>query len=623
MKNLLKLIPFIFVVMLFFVSCENNIAPSPTYYTVTFDSNGGTTVASQTVENGKTATKPQAPTKAATEKFTYTFEGWYNGSTVFDFTMPITANITLKAKWTEEQQSDDSTVHSNTENSHSGDSEQNENAENIITDENNHQHSFSELWSYDENYHWHAATCVHTEQISDKELHSWNEGEITKLPTLTEKGYRKYTCSICNATKSVAYSYEESDLYLENDTLCVNSIPKINGYFVSINNYIPASGKVYITSKCSEISMIGCTNMKSLGISGEVKNISNTAFSGCSNLESVKLEIGLQKIGKNAFLNCSSLRTIIIPNTVSEIGKWAFWGCEKLESITLPKSLAKIDDNTFRNCTSLTEIEIPNSVTSVGTAAFAGCANLKKVIMYDNVKEIESAAFPDNITELEIGDSIQYDRSSIGMMSGLTKVKITLTNATVIGKNSFWGCNNLTDVQILKNHNEKIIIDDDAFCGCVSLKEFPFDIVGEIKSSSFLRCGFETLHLTAKTVGKNAFAGCKNLRTIHLNQGVENLGEGAFYNISHAADGIKTINVYISNTVKSIEQYNFFNCCNTYLKFENSGNWHTTVILPDSIYEYDNAVEANTVYEVPNNYGTNQYKELTMFAVGDTILIEN
>ncbi|MBR4600063.1 MAG: leucine-rich repeat protein [Treponema sp.] len=621
MKNLLKLIPFIFVGMLFFVSCENNIAPSTTYYTVTFDTDGGTAIASQKVESGKTATKPTDPIKSG-----YIFFAWHNGSAAFDFTTPITANITLKAKWTEEQQSDDSTAHSNTENSSSGDSEQNENgnAENITTDENNHQHSFSELWSYDENYHWHAAICVHTEQISDKELHSWNEGEITKLPTLTEKGYRKYTCSICNATKSVAYSYEESDLYLENDTLCVNSIPKINGYFVSINNYIPASGKVYITSKCSEISMIGCTNMKSLGISGEVKNISDTAFSGCSNLESVNLEIGLQKIGKNAFLNCSSLRTIIIPNTVSEIGEWAFWGCEKLESITLPKSLAKIDDNTFRNCTSLTEIEIPNSVTSVGTAAFAGCVNLKKVIMYDNVKEIESAAFPDNITELEIGDSIQYDRSSIGMMSGLTKVKITLTNATVIGKNSFWGCNNISDVQIVKNHNEKTIIDDDAFCGCNSLKEFPFDIVEEIKSSSFLGCGFETLHLTAKTIGKSAFAGCKNLQTIHLNQGVENLGEGAFYNISHAtADGIKTINVYISNTVKSIEKYNFFNCCNTYLKFENSGNWHTTVILPDSTYEYDNAVESNTVYEVPNNYGTNQYRELTMFAVGDTILTEN
>ena len=47
------------------------------------------------------------------------------------------------------------------------------------------------------------------------------------------------------------------------------------------------------------------------------------------------------------------------------------------------------------------------------------------------------------------------------------------------------------------------------------------------------------------------------------------------------------------------------------------------MILPDYTYEYDNAVESNAVYEVPNNYGTNQYTELTMFAVGDTILIEN
>jgi len=65
-----------------------------TKYTVTFNSDGGSTVAKQTVEEGKKATEPKAPTKKG-----YTFKGWYLGSTKYNFSNKVTKNITLKAKW--------------------------------------------------------------------------------------------------------------------------------------------------------------------------------------------------------------------------------------------------------------------------------------------------------------------------------------------------------------------------------------------------------------------------------------------------------------------------------------------------------------------------------------------
>ena len=52
---------------IFLVACDEE-----TYYTVTFDSDGGSEVDSQSVENGKKATEPTAPTKDG-----YTFAGWY------------------------------------------------------------------------------------------------------------------------------------------------------------------------------------------------------------------------------------------------------------------------------------------------------------------------------------------------------------------------------------------------------------------------------------------------------------------------------------------------------------------------------------------------------------------
>ena len=68
--------------------------PETTKYTVTFEANGGTSVAKQTIEEGKTATKPKDPTRTG-----YTFLGWYLGNTKFDFNTKINSNITLKAEW--------------------------------------------------------------------------------------------------------------------------------------------------------------------------------------------------------------------------------------------------------------------------------------------------------------------------------------------------------------------------------------------------------------------------------------------------------------------------------------------------------------------------------------------
>ena len=66
-------------------------------YTVTYESNGGSTVPSQTVKYNETANKPADPTKSG-----YTFAGWYTEEKLtnkYDFATPVTGNITLYAKW--------------------------------------------------------------------------------------------------------------------------------------------------------------------------------------------------------------------------------------------------------------------------------------------------------------------------------------------------------------------------------------------------------------------------------------------------------------------------------------------------------------------------------------------
>lgn len=69
------------------------------YYTVSFDlnGNGSTPIASQTVEEGQTATVPAVP-----DDPDYSFTGWYTEKecvNAYDFATPVTANITLYAGW--------------------------------------------------------------------------------------------------------------------------------------------------------------------------------------------------------------------------------------------------------------------------------------------------------------------------------------------------------------------------------------------------------------------------------------------------------------------------------------------------------------------------------------------
>ena len=69
-------------------------------YTITFE-NEGETYATAKAEPNKTVSAPaENPTKEATPNAAYVFDGWYNGETKFDFSTPITADLTLTAKYT-------------------------------------------------------------------------------------------------------------------------------------------------------------------------------------------------------------------------------------------------------------------------------------------------------------------------------------------------------------------------------------------------------------------------------------------------------------------------------------------------------------------------------------------
>ena len=97
MKNYKRILSAVTLMLLALVL----VACGPSSYTVTFDSNGGSAVASQSVQKGGFATRPDVPTRAD-----YIFDNWYekedlSGEPFVFASTPINANITLYASWQE------------------------------------------------------------------------------------------------------------------------------------------------------------------------------------------------------------------------------------------------------------------------------------------------------------------------------------------------------------------------------------------------------------------------------------------------------------------------------------------------------------------------------------------
>ena len=80
--------------------------------------------------------------------------------------------------------------------------------EDTVTDEGSkiHVHTFSDSWSKDATYHWHAATCGHTTEVSGKAAHSFGNWTTTKEATEEAEGSKERTCTVCGypATEVIA-----------------------------------------------------------------------------------------------------------------------------------------------------------------------------------------------------------------------------------------------------------------------------------------------------------------------------------------------------------------------------------------------------------------------------------
>ena len=186
----------------------------------------------------------------------------------------------------------------------------------------------------------------------------------------------------------------------------------------------------------------GCTNLETINDDNVITSIGECAFAG-TNLKVVNFKKATE-IGGSAFEGCKSLSSVNIP-TVESIGEGAFKNCTELKTAII--------DNTELNTPTPFEMGDSNSTNpktkTIGANAFAGCINLKNINL-DNCGKIGMGAF-----------------------SGCESLNEIYLNCSIIPKNAFENCTNITQVTLSDgdSNGEEAFIGEEAFSGCEKLSK--------------------------------------------------------------------------------------------------------------------------------------------------------
>ena len=108
---------------------------------------------------------------------------------------------------------------------------------------------------------------------------------------------------------------------------------------------------------------------------------------GCSYIKSVTISDNIKSIGSNAFYMCRAMEKADISHTVETIGSSAFKGCSALYNIELKEGLKTISSQAFYFCIALRNIVIPKTVTSIGSSILATSRNTMRVTVLSDCSD--------------------------------------------------------------------------------------------------------------------------------------------------------------------------------------------------------------------------------------------
>ena len=291
------------------------------------------------------------------------------------------------------------------------------------------------------------------------------------------------------------------------------------------------------------MAFTGCPKLKELTLPASLEDLGyGSAFRNCPNLACITFSGKLEKIERGYFENCPNLRKFVspqatpdgrclvqdgkiivfapagltayaIPEGITSIGTDAFCGISGLTSITFPEGLRAIGWDAFKGCSGLSELSFPNTLERIESSAFEACTSLTKINLPASLKELGGGAF-----------------------SGCSSLKeaVLPESITTIWK-QFDGCKSLERVVIPGKIKE---VYEGSFENCPSLKAFVSPsasadgrcLIVEGELVAFAPAGLSSYSVPegVVSIGKEAFAFCKELERIILPSTLQKIGMGSF-----------------------------------------------------------------------------------------------
>lgn len=328
---------------------------------------------------------------------------------------------------------------------------------------------------------------------------------------------------------------------------------------------------------------------------------------GMSDLKTLKLPT-TAKLGAGCFNYCTEIENLTIPKGNIRL-EASLSHCVKLKSITLPSDTMEVDGTIgsknltsvnlsnvrilrdgFNSCTGLTKVNLPDSLLSI-EGAFSGCTNLTTVTGGKNVRYLDSgfSACPklksfgsigENLSVLEHNsfkgtawynsqkDGVVYFKNFAycykGTMPKNTQLTFKEGTKAIVGGFIF-GDLELTPRNVAYFEPPvltKVVIPKScqyigyyAFYGCESLKNITLNGGELVEMDAFQNNGCETITLpsTMRVIDDDSFTG-KNLKTVNLNDGLQYIGEGAFFSMGK----IKSVTVPASVTHIGVQAIGYY-----------------------------------------------------------------
>ena len=319
-------------------------------------------------------------------------------------------------------------------------------------------------------------------------------------------------------------------------------------------NYSAVDGVLFSKNGTELIHYPAGKSSSSYKIPEGTTTICSDAFSDCKNLQEVTLPESIDRVEANAFSENSSLETVNYmgkepPNydftfkNPPIVQVWTDYNGDELFGVNVSKVFEKGNHDGF------SWVFAPESTLTIkGTGIIERYNPLgkfkklsKRLVIEDGITSIDTEAFYGyDFTDVKLPSTLEtIGRNAFGGCKCLNSITLP-TSLKTLGEHAFDGCYGLTEICVEDGNNAYYDVDGVLFSKLdLALIQYPPgkggnytvpENVTSINNLAFCNTNIESVTIkgSLQSIGRNAFYGCHDLKSVYIDGEVDRVDDYAF-----------------------------------------------------------------------------------------------